>query len=56
MLTKIEKEELKKLIKEITQEAKNVIEDYVNNPSEITGSITQVHMNSPLLDGENTDE
>ena len=58
MLTKEQQKELEKLIKEINQEAKKVVEDYVNNPSEITGSITQVHMNSPLLDEEkeNIDE
>ena len=48
-LTKQEKQELERLIKEITEEAKAVVKDYVNNPSEMSGSITQVAEGSPLL-------
>ena len=48
-LTKEEQQELERLIKEITEEAKYVVEDYVNNPSEMSGSITQVAEGSPLL-------
>ena len=48
-LTKSQQEELKKLISEITDEAKNVVDDYNKNPSEMSGSITQVHENSPYL-------
>ena len=44
-----EKAQIKKLIKEITEEAKKVVEDYTNNPSEMSGSMTQVHEDSPLL-------
>ena len=44
------KEELKKLIDEITQEAKNVIEDYSDNPSKMSGSAVQINENSPFLD------
>ena len=48
-LTKSQQEELKKLISEITDEAKNVVNDYKDNPSEMSGSITQVHENSPYV-------
>ena len=40
---------IKKLVKEITDEAKKVVEDYTNSPSEMSGSMTQVHEDSPLL-------
>ena len=49
-LSKREKEELQKLTDEITEEAKNVVEDYVNNPSEISGSVVAIHENSPFVD------
>ena len=48
-LTKREKEELQKLADEIMNEAKDVVEDYEINPSELSGSITQVHIDSPIL-------
>ena len=48
-MNKEQKEELKKLISEITNEAKNVVDDYKSNPSEMSGSVTQVHINSPIL-------
>ena len=48
-LTKKEKQELEKLIKEITEEAKKVVEDYANNPSELSGSVIEVHEGSPYL-------
>ena len=44
-----QKKELEKLISEITEEAKNVIKDYEDNPSEMSGSIVQVHENSPYV-------
>ena len=44
-----EEKELEKLLKEITDEAKKVVEDYTNSPSEMSGSMTQVHEDSPLL-------
>ena len=44
-----QKEELKKLISEIMNEAKNVVEDYETNPSEMSGSVVQVHENSPYV-------
>ena len=46
---KKQKEELQKLADEITEEAKNVVKDYVKNPSQMSGSITQIHENSPFL-------
>ena len=54
-LTKKEQKELEKLIKEITEEAKIVIEDYEKNPSELSGSITQVHENSPTINEKKLD-
>ena len=38
-LTKEQQEELQKIIDEINQEAKKVIDDYVKNPSEMSGSV-----------------
>ena len=56
-LTKEQKEELEKLQKEITDEAKKVVDDYVDNPSDISGSVVNIHQNSPYLDTEkNSDE
>ena len=49
-LSKREKEELQKLTDEITEEAKNVVEDYVKNPSEISGSVVSIHEDSPFID------
>ena len=43
------KKELEKLLKEITDEAKSVVEDYIKNPPENSGSIVQIHENSPFL-------
>ena len=40
---------LDKLIKELTEEAKYVVEDYEESPSETSSSVTQVHENSPFL-------
>ena len=47
---KIEQKELEKLKKEILDEAKKVVEDYVDNPSDISGSVVNIHQNSPYLD------
>ena len=49
-LTKQQKEELEKLQKEIVDEAKKVVENYVDNPSDISGSVVSIHENSPFLD------
>ena len=48
----IEEKELEKLKKEILDEAKKVVEDYTKNPSQLSGSLTQVHEDSPALDTE----
>ena len=55
-LTKEQREELEKLQKEIIDEAKKVVEDYVDNPSEISGSVVNIHQNSPFLDTDENDE
>ena len=44
------RKKLEKLKKEILDEAKKVVEDYVDNPSEISGSVVNIHQNSPFLD------
>tara|TARA_B100000287_G_scaffold159854_1_gene150703 strand:- start:2730 stop:2924 length:195 start_codon:yes stop_codon:yes gene_type:complete len=41
--------EIAKLLEDMTEEAKLMVEDYVKNPSEMSGSITQVHESSKLL-------
>ena len=41
--------ELERLKKEILDEAKKVVEDYVDNPSDISGSVVNIHENSPFL-------
>ena len=55
-LTKEQREELEKLQKEIIDEAKKVVEDYVDNPSEISGSTINIHQNSPFLDSDENNE
>ena len=55
-LTKEQREELEKLQKEIVDEAKKVVEDYVDNPSEISGSTLNIHQNSPFLDEDEEGE
>jgi vacuolar-type H+-ATPase subunit E/Vma4 len=51
-LTKEQKEELQKIQEEILEEAKKVVEDYSKNPSKISGSVINIHQNSPALDTE----
>ena len=48
-IKKKQQEELQKALDEIMEEAKNVVKDYTKNPSEMSGSVTQVHQNSPYL-------
>ena len=55
-LTKEQQEELEKLQKEILDEAKKVVDDYVDNPSEISGSTISIHQNSPFLDEDEDEE
>ena len=50
------KKELEQLKKEIMEEAKKVVDDYVDNPSEISGSTINIHQNSPFLDSDKNDE
>ena len=50
------RKELKKLKKEILDEAKKVVENYVDNPSEISGSTINIHQNSPFLDEDDKGE
>ena len=55
-LTKEQRKELEKLQKEIVDEAKKVVEDYVDNPTDISGSVVNIHQNSPFLDSNEKDE
>ena len=50
------RKELEKLKKEILDEAKKVVENYVDNPSDISGSVINIHQNSPFLDTDENDE
>ena len=54
-LTKEQQLELQKLINELSDVAKDVFDDYTKNPSESSGSITQIHQNSPFLDEKKND-
>ena len=55
-LTKEQREELEKLQKEILDEAKKVVENYVDNPSDISGSVGNIHQKSPYLDSDDDGE
>ena len=55
-LTKEQKEELEKLQKEIIDEAKKVVDNYVDNPSDISGSVVNIHQNSRFLYTDENDE
>jgi len=55
-LTKEQKEELEKLQKEIIDEAKKVVDNYVDNPTDISGSTVNIHQNSPFLDSDDDGE
>ena len=48
--------ELERLKKEILDEAKKVVENYVDNPSDISGSTINIHQNSPYLDSNEKGE
>ncbi len=43
------KKELKNLMKEMSDEAKKVRQDYIKNPSKESGSYIHIHENSPFL-------
>jgi len=49
-LTKEQQELLKRLTDEMMNLATEVVDDYETNPSEMSGSTTQVHIDSPILD------
>ena len=48
-MKKEHKKELEELMREMTEEAKKVREDYIKNPSEESGSQIHIHENSPYL-------
>ena len=50
------RKELEKLKKEIMEEAKKVVDNYVENPSDISGSVVNIHENSPFLDSDEDGE
>jgi translation initiation factor 2B subunit (eIF-2B alpha/beta/delta family) len=49
-LTEDQQKELEELLKESVEEAKKVKQDYVDNPSEISGSVISIHQDSPFVD------
>ena len=55
LLTDKQKEELQKLADEVLKEAELVVKDYENNPSDISGSMVNIHENSPFLDADDND-
>ena len=48
--------ELEELKKEIMEEAKKVVDNYIDNPSDISGSVVNIHQNSPYLDSDEDGE
>ena len=50
------RKQLEKLKKEILEEAKKVVDNYVENPSDISGSVVNIHENSPFLDSDEKGE
>ena len=48
-LTVEQKAELDEMLSELNELAKEVFKDYETNPSEMSGSVTQIHENSPFL-------
>ena len=53
---KVMEEELEQLKKEIMDEAKKVVDNYVDSPSDISGSVVNIHENSPFLDSNEEGE
>ena len=49
-MSKQQQIEIESLIAELTDEAKRVVKDYIESPSENSGSIIEVHENSPVLE------
>ena len=56
LLTDKQKEELQKLADEVLKEAELVVKDYEDNPSDISGSMVNIHENSPFLDADDNAE
>ena len=52
LLTKKQKKELQELTNEVLKESKLVVKDYEKNPSELSGSMIQIHQNSSYLTEE----
>jgi|TARA_R100001509_G_C4684967_1_gene154813 hypothetical protein len=50
------RKELERLKKEILEEAKKVVEDYADNPTDISGSVVNIHEHSPFLDSDEDGE
>ena len=50
------RKELERLKKEILDEAKKVVDNYVENPSDVSGSVVNIHENSPFLDSDEDGE
>tara|TARA_Y100000034_G_scaffold125205_1_gene174435 strand:+ start:910 stop:1086 length:177 start_codon:yes stop_codon:yes gene_type:complete len=55
-LTKEQQELLEQLTKEISNLATVVVDDYEITPSEVSGSITEIHIDSPLLKDDDVTE
>ena len=49
-MKKKQQEELQKALDEIMEEAKNVVDDYTKNPSDMSGSVVQINESSPFMD------
>ena len=49
-LTKKQKKELEKITNDMMGDAKHMVDDYVKNPSEISGSVVEINENSPFLE------
>ena len=48
-LTKKQEEELRDISFQIISDAEKVVEDYEENPSDMSGSYVHIHENSPYL-------
>ena len=56
LLTKKPRAALQKLIDGIVDDAKSVLKDYKESPSEISGSVVSIHENSPFMDENYEDD
>ena len=48
-MKKKQQEELQKALDEIMEEAKNVVDDYTKNPSDMSGSVVQINESSQFM-------